>query len=306
MRRIAAIALPGLLMGCGDPLVDPQYRGTPLASVILKADWSGSGAPDSADLRAALFFSPQAADVVDLERLTEHRASSVAIAALPSAVTMNLFAWPDAALLVHDAAGAALGYGVGRVLVYRDLSGDGRRQPGEPFVGHEPPMALLYAPAALPAGAAPTSGALPAGLSSVYLPQRCGRGVPLPSQPGDCGVPLGAKCVTDGDCGFGGACLKETKMPWRGGYCTVPEPPPRGCRPGAAAYLPVPRYGLIPAGVAGYYLRPCQQDSDCVRAGDLELHNYTCDVGLRGCMPVVARAVPIGSALEIEPLCPNR
>lgn len=186
-----------------------------------------------------------------------------------------------------------------------DANEDGRYSAGEPFVGAEPPVGYLYAPKSLPAERTPTSGALPAGLHKVLLPQACGYKPPPATTSGDCGVPLGERCNADADCSPAGVCLKETKVSWRGGYCAIPEPPRDGCRPGAARYLRAPRYGMTPPFVSGWYLRPCETSSDCMRAKGPGQDLYACDVGLRACTPTSPGfpLVPVGGSLLLEPFC---
>lgn len=77
------------------------------------------------------------------------------------------------------------------------------------------------------------------------------------------------------------------------------EPPQNGCRPADASFYPTP----VTAGPSGYYLKTCQTDSDCVRATNRMAHVYTCDPGLRGCVPVAQTNVTIGPDAPIIPFC---
>src|SRR5262245_8256716 len=106
-----------LLAGCGDPLLDESFRGVPQGKPEGKVDWAGSGPPSVVNPRMALFFSPEGVDVIDPERWVELGDSTTAIAELPSAFTMNIFAWPGPALTVHDPDGSSAGYGLARLLV---------------------------------------------------------------------------------------------------------------------------------------------------------------------------------------------
>lgn len=172
-------------------------------------------------------------------------------------------------------------------------------------MGIEPASAVLWLPQALPVGSTPTTGGLPAGFSQVFLPQRCGRVPPPATTTGSCGVPLGEGCRTDADCGPG-YCLRETKFPWPAGYCAVAEPSVSGCRPGAAAYFPAPRFAPIAQGIVGYYLRTCQTDADCVRSTDRDQFLYICDPGLLACVPRTGSKMPVAGRFEVEPFCPTR
>ena len=302
LKHIALAAAASLLaLGCGDPLVDAGYRGEPLAQLQGEVSWAGDGtAPDAGLVRAALFFAPDL-QTVDPAAWTEARGTSAPVHGIPSAFDLDIFAFPAAALDVRD-AGAA--YAVGRLLVYTDANANGHYDPDEPLLGIEPPAAWLYAPEAVDAAHSPTGRALPPGLSHIIVPQRC-VAPPEPTTPGDCGVPLGERCSVDGDCGANGRCLKETKMPWRAGYCIVAEPvPDGGCRPGAGVFEGAPRYSLTPPDITGFWLRRCEADADCVRPQDRDQGLYTCDLGLGACVPLgPGIGVPLGGRLEVESFC---
>src|SRR6185436_11782560 len=170
-------------------------------------------------------------------------------------------------LMAHGPGGADLGYAVARIAVYRDGNSNLRRDPGEPLVGIDAPAAYLYAPAPLPAGRAPTNGALPAGFSAVLLPQSCGDPPPGPTTPGDCGVPLGARCRGDADCGPDGSCLDQTNLAWPVGYCVVLEPPRAGCRPGDGVFYHRPMFAPRLSSDWAAWLKACRSDDDCTRRG---------------------------------------
>ena len=302
LKCIALTAAASLLaLGCGDPLVDAAYRGEPRAQLHGEVSWAGEGtAPDAGLVRAALFFAPSLQSV-DPAEWTEAVGTTAQVSGIPSAFTLNIFSFPSADLDVGGASGA---YALGRLLVYTDTNSNGRYDPGEPLLGIEPPAAWLYAPAPVAAADSPTGRALPQGLSHVILPQRCVP-PPEPTEPGDCGVPLGERCSIDADCGANGRCLKETKMPWRAGYCIVAEPvPDGGCRPGAGVFEGAPRYSLTPPEITGFWLRRCEADADCVRPQDRDQGLYTCDLGLGACVPLgPGLGVPLGGRLEVEPFC---
>lgn len=297
---LAGLAI--LVCGCGDALLGRDFRGPALAS--FRCDLEVAGAlPSEVTPRIALFFSPQGPQITDVNALRE-LAASARDTVLPATLTVPVFETPPPSLMVQPPVQPA-GYALGRLMVYGDSNRNGQRDPGDALLGIDPALAILWLPQPLAAGATPTSGALPAGFSSIMLPQRCGRPLPPPTTADACGVPLGEGCRTDADCGPG-YCLRETKFPWPAGYCAVVEPPANGCRPGAASYYFAPSYAPIPPGIAGYYLRSCRQDRDCARTTDRDQFNYVCDPGLLACVPRLNSKIPIGGRFEVEPFCPRR
>lgn len=302
-RAYAALLPVVFVLGCGDGLLGGDYRGPALSSFPVDISQGGSLPSPDPRLRIAIFFSPSSPMNTDPEQMVEHLPSAIPIK-LPMSGIVNVFEEPSSRLLIPTTPGV-VGFGLGRLLVYDDRDGSGRRDPAEPFVGIDPPTAILFMPQAVPEGQTLTTGGLPAGFRQVVLPQLCGRKPPPPSDANACGVPLGEGCRTDADCGTG-YCLRETKFPWPAGYCVITEPPTTGCRPTRAAYYPAPRYAPIPPGLMGFYLRACKSDGDCARTTDRDQGNYTCDVGLQACFPRQGSRIPVGSRLEVEPFCPAR
>jgi hypothetical protein len=306
----AALALLGaLVVGCGDPLVDNQYRGVRIwqvsGGINGLLDSSVAGQP----LRLALFYTTDPTSDVDPARLIEHRGASTGIQ-LGGAFNLGMFEPPGESLMVRtpNSAGTT-GYAIGRLVAYADTNRDGQRQVSEPLVGIEPTAAYLYLPDALPAGKTPTSDGLPAGMTPLLIPQACsGMGPPAPpppNDPGDCGVPLGQDCRSDTDCNpnRGGRCLKETNAPWPGGYCTIAENMSTTCRPARAVFYRAPRYAAIPDGTMGFYLRPCSRDTDCVRMMGMDT-GYQCDLGLRACRPGLSTMLRLRNGnLDADSFC---
>ena len=306
MRRVPVFAglVAMALSGCGQPLLGDTFRGAPVWSTRANVQVAGDGVDTRTDLRLSLFYSriaPGSPGDDDPEKWVEHPGTTFPVVA-PSDNQLEVFEPPGADLMAHSSDGASLGYAFGRLLVYADTSGDGRRQPGEPFLGIDPPPAYLYVPSALSADRTPTHGALAPGFSWITLPQPCGDPAPGPRTPGNCGVPLGAACIVDGDCG-GGRCLKETKVPWPAGYCTIVEPPAKGCRPGDGVYMRRQQFSPAPPGAQGFWLKRCATSADCVRL-DRDKQLYVCDPGLLACVPALANGViPVGGRFEVEPFC---
>lgn len=313
MAPVARPWLPGhsaigalLLLGaCGDPIYDQSYRGQVFYTESRTITWSLEGPGDPTDLRLALFFNPGLPGAVDVDNWIELGASITPITALPTHIDFNIFALPTDEMLAHAADGTPLGYGTAHQLAYRDSNHDGRRSLDEPFLGPLMTWQFMYLPEPLAASQLPIDRDLPAGFFRVFTPQTCGQALPGATTPGDCGVPLGAKCASDLDCA-GGYCLTQTKISWRGGYCVVQEPPKNGCRPAAGVYYRRPQVTQIPKGVVGYYLRACVQDADCHSPTDGSRNLFSCDRGLGACTPTDTLNAQVGTTLaptSIEPFC---
>jgi hypothetical protein len=301
--RALALAVSALcLAACGDAQLNEQYRGDPIFSIEGQLTLSGTVAQGLGSLRLAMFYSPEDENQLDPERWVEHLGSARPVE-VPSLYTMNIFDPPGEEHMLRLPDGQSAGYAVGRLLVYSDDNQSGVRDPGEGYVGIAPPVGFYYVPEALPAERTGTRAALPVGFSKGILPQPCGYVPPPTTDPGSCGVPLGQRCNVDAEC-TGGLCLKETKMPWRAGYCIVPDPPPNGCRPATAVYTRAPRYSLTPPSTKqGFYLRQCQSNTDCERP-DRDAGLYHCDPGLWACVPLnTSVLIPVGARFEVEPFC---
>jgi hypothetical protein len=287
------------LAGCGDALVDNEYRGVAIWQLVGDAVEHEGGRPEETkNLRVAIFWSPGGPTVSEPGRYSEQPSTSVAVQ-LPSPFVLNIFEPPGPEHRVQAEGGA---YALGRLLAYADRDRDGRRGPQEPFVGLEVPYAILYAERALPQGRTPTSGALAAGFHRVLLPQLCGRPLPMPTEPGDCGVPLGQSCMSSRDCGVG-VCVESAGIPWTGGACAVPEPPMNGCRPGAGRYYQAQMGMGMGMGPEGYYLKACTTDAECRRPMDRIVGTYRCDPGLGACVPGSQVHVSLGGMVPFNPFC---
>ncbi len=287
---------------CGDPQLDAQVRGVPIYSIRGSTQMTGP-APDGA-LRIALFFSPSGLKVQDPEQLVEQIGTSTALA-LPSNYVLNVYELPEPQHMIRLAAGADAGYAAGRVLVYVDADGNGRHTPGEAFVGIMGHLGIYYFRDRLDAANIPTKDPLAAGFYRVMLPQPCDFVPPTPTDAGTCGVPIGSTCRADRDC-QGGICNLDAPFPWPSGYCTIPDPSPSGCYPGAASYLGAPPEvpGTRPAPPRkGIYLKPCAVDKDCIRADEPQNNAYRCDPGLRGCVPGAPPFVQVGPRINVAPFC---
>lgn len=270
-------ALCGLLApGCGEPLADKNYRGEPLAHFQgIIGDMGVGEARYRTELRTAVFWSPDPLSHTSYFDLIEQPSTGQA-ASVPSQYTLNFFEPPGPEHLATGARGAR--YGVGLVLLYADTNGNLRHDPSEPFIGESLLRIFLYAPLPLAAEDTPLGRPLAAGFRLVFQPLLCGQAWPNPASDGNCGVPLGAPCARSSDCTSNGLCLTGLLTSWPGQSCVVTEPPPMGCRPAAAAYLPL---GASTGATIGHYVKACQTDADCGRTG------YVCDEGAGGCLPAL-------------------
>jgi hypothetical protein len=305
LGNLGLLCLLTASVGCGDGQADGQYRGTPLWSISGLINILGPIAGGASTVRLAFFYSPQLT-LSDPEQWVEHLGSSVEVP-LPSFFVLNIFDAPGLEHMVKLPSGQSAGYGIAHLLAYVDENQDGRHTPGEPFVGDVPAQGEYYLPQALSKGSTPANGALQAGLYSALLPQPCGYLPPPPTDPGTCGVPIGNYCNMDAQCGSG-ICLQQTATPWPGGYCTIAEPPPNGCRPSQAVFYELPTLGLPPSSsMIGVYLRPCNTDADCARANDLDPGSVVCDPGLLGCVAhqpgTLIQVGGMPGPLPIQPFC---
>jgi hypothetical protein len=277
-----AAGLVGLGLGCGDPLVDEAYAGTPRFRVQGSVTGtSGSVDVDHPELSVALFWvaggeTPGAQNVLREQPGTALRAEFY------RSFELKLFDEPDAQSLLTAPTGAR--YGVARLGAYRDENGNGRRDETEPLLGMSNGRLLLRAPRELSAKESPTGARLAAGWYVASAPLECPAFLSPPTPPGgpgstpvptgECGVPLGVTCRGDAECGAG-VCVREFLGPWPGGACAIMEPPPNGCRQRGSVLLTAPQDAT-----RGYWLKSCETTADCGRAAP-----FQCDQQLRVCRP---------------------
>lgn len=179
------------LTGCGDALVDGDFRGVPLWQISGMVGQSEGAVPDTTGLRIALFWAPGGPRDNDLEHYVEDPSSSLP-AQLPQALLLNVFQPPTPSMRVQ--AGSP-GYAVGRILGYLDRNQNGLRDPTEPIAGLNVPTAVLYAPQPVPAAQSPTGGTLAAGFQQVLLAQRCDRPPPAPLSRDSAASPWGPRAT---------------------------------------------------------------------------------------------------------------
>jgi hypothetical protein len=265
-------------LGCGDPLVDETYEGTPR----FRLRGSVTGASESVDvdnpeLRVALFWVTGGAAPGERNVLTEQPGTALR-AEFYRSFELLLFDEPGDSSLLRTPSGAR--YGVARLGAYRDENDNGRRDETEALLGASAARLLLRAPQDLSAAESPTGARLPEGWHVTSAPLECPASLgPPPANPemvadGECGVPLGTSCRTDAECG-GGVCLRDFIGPWPGGSCAIQEPPPDGCRQRGSTLLRDPQDTA-----RAYWLKSCEVSTDCERAAP-----YQCDQASRACRP---------------------
>lgn len=285
---IFALSIFAVLAGCGAPLLPEGFRGEPILQfegLIIQGllDESDEGAP----LEAAIFWSIEDRVSDRPADLVEQTSIEVAVR-FPAVFTVNVFDIPrDPRLAAGDPA-----YELGRLLVYSDLDGDGAMSDGE-LRGGALLSAFLYVAEPLPAERSPTTRPLGAGFHLVELPQPCSTGQAMTATVAgeDCGVPLGAPCAADDDCGLLGYCDRE--MP--GGYCVLFES--TGCVPAGAA--PVRQNYEVGADREGpAYLQGCSSASEC-RVSE----GYSCFEWAEACMPKTPVLISVDPDYRSTPLC---
>lgn len=299
LRAGLAALLACWAVACGEPLATADYEGEPLATLVGGVFETEPGLIHRDDLRAAVFWSPDGVSTDDLEALVEQPSTAQPVG-LPNDYVLHLYDEPDSALLVATGDAPADGvWAIGRILVYPDEDGDGRRGTDEPFLGGVRHSAVVFAARDLGAEESPTGRALPAGFHLLVLPLACGRPVSAPVGDGRCDVPLGAPCSADTDCSPGLCLLHQPFLafPWPGGACAQPDPAPPGCDPAGAGLI-----AALPGGPSrAFWVQGCRSDADCERPGS-ELP-YLCDVGAGACVPAAPLRIELGVTVGVSPFC---
>ncbi len=148
MRRIALALL--LLAGCGEGLVDPDYRGEPLFRLEGQIRSVVELPPEvrEAPIRASVFWNPEVRPGAPARLLEQ--ASTSAEVRFPATFVMTFFRPPEPQ---HFAA-VQPPQAVGLILVYADLDADGRYDPErDRLVGGTREIGVLYTPPATGDGA---------------------------------------------------------------------------------------------------------------------------------------------------------
>lgn len=299
---LRALAWGGVgLLGaaCGDALVDERYQGTP--RVVLRGSVEGRSeivTGEQPEVNVALFWISDAN--AREARLLEQEGTSRGVE-YSRPFTLKVFDEPGEAHFLRWPFEARVA--VARLGAYRDENGNGRRDETEPLLGGSEPRLVLRAPQALSAAESPTGGAVEAGWYVVSAPLEC---PPPPGSPpppeapppvpeGECGVPLGAPCTMDAQCGPG-VCLRDFVGPWPGGACAIPEPPPSGCRQRGSVLLRDIEYPE-----RAFWINACERSADCGRG-----FPYQCDLQLRGCRATGEVPVQLSDSAPSRVICRPR
>jgi hypothetical protein len=281
--------LAGAALACGETLVDETYSGTPLFSlrgkVVAPSDYVDE---EDAEVFLMVLWSPGGA--ANAGRLVPQPGTTRRMEFFRS-FEMHLFDEPGPELLYTTPSGAR--YGIARLGAFRDANGNGRKDDSEPFVGYSQ-NALIRVLEDLSGGHSPTGAPLVAGWYLVSSPMMCPSSIrpPAPVANGECGVPLGAGCKKDSDCG-GGVCVLNFVGEWGGGSCLIPEPPPNGCRQKGSVLLRAPA-----PDTTAYWIKACTVTEDCGR-----LHPYQCDQQIRGCRPSAEVVVDVNGREPARSFC---
>ncbi len=285
--RSACLAL-AVTLGCGDGLVERGFRGDPLFSFEgLVTFWGLFQGVD--EFRASVFWSKTGEPTLELQELQEHTSASITVE-FPAAFEMRLFQPPNLVDRVRP-------YTLGMILAYEDGNQSSTFDAGE-FAGGASGAVLFYTERELSAEESPAGIPIPQGYSLATLPLPCHVGPPpfsqLPQQ-NSCGVPLGAACTQDQDCGAEGRCMTEA----RGGYCVMPQSV--DCVP-ENGLLDSPLVETSTTGEFGelVWYRGCRNDQDC-RVED----GHGCELGWWICFPKQPLQIEIGwgEGLGVSRLC---
>ncbi|MGZ3459877.1 MAG: hypothetical protein ACXU86_15385, partial [Archangium sp.] len=299
LRGLAGV-LAGGALSCGDSLVDGTYSGR--ARFSTEGTVNGTSAyvdTEHPEVTLALFWLPRGTQPGSEDLLVEQPGTAIR-AEYYRSFELKLFDEPDARNLVTLSSGAR--YGLARLGAYQDVNGNGRKDETEPLLGNSDGRVLLRAPQALSAQDSPTGFPLEAGWHVMSAPLDCpapggeppGGPSPVPVADGECGVPLGAACTNDAECGAAGVCIQDYRGPWPGGACAIPEPPKDGCRQRGSVFVGTPE----DMAKGGYWLKGCTVSADCGRVAP-----YQCDPQNRACMPTDNMPVDLNDQAKPQPVC---
>ena len=273
------------LAACSDSLVGSGYHGEPLFQIdgrIVDADGAG---PDLSQPTASLYWSLTGETTTDPRDMVAQGSVAVGIE-FPATFTFNVFERPDVPQR-RDSP-----YLVGLIVLHEDHDGDGEYTEDE-LQGGAFENVVLYADEPVDAARSPTRLPLPRGFSVADLPLPCDGVAPdLSGQ--ECGVPLGAPCRADVDCGAGGRCLTtDGEAAYPDGYCVLPDD--AECVPEGGVLLDlINPFGEVTELV---WVQGCLVATDCRDS------SYTCALDVGACVPVLPVAIFVTRDFAFEPLC---
>lgn len=282
MKRLV-VAL--LCVGCGDALVVADYQGEPLLSVSGRiADFRHANADEV--LRASVFWWQDDQPQPDVLQLVEHEGVATKVT-FPATFEVNVFTPPPLERL-----DATRPFQIGTVLVYADEDQDEHLSEGE-LRGGAMMFAIVFAADPIPVERSPSGERLPAGYSLVRLPLPCGLELKVETSGETCGVPLGAACTDDQDCGTGWCVQEDDYVTYPGGMCVL-DWTPGGCQPNSAVVDVL--YFEDERVERDVYLPMCGAQSDC-REG------YECLLAVGACVPEEPFFLDLFPAFEPMPFC---
>jgi hypothetical protein len=239
-------------------MVGNSYRGEPLFRVSGQIDSVGSFSDKSREqMRVSLFWSRLGQGNVQLQHLREQPSASASVR-FPNTFEISIFYPPEASHLVPETPS----YGLGLLLVYEDVDGDGRfsaSSPVDELRGGALNRVLLYTATALPAHRSPLGMALPAGFSLAPLPIPCvPPGAAAVASP-DCAPQIGRDCIAGAQhCGSWGRCMHAEQ---RFGHAQ------NRCVHSFGTTTCVPQDGLLAEVTREVWMPACARDGDCARPG---------------------------------------
>ncbi len=153
------LGLVGALAGCGDPLVDAEYRGEPILRLIGRVSaLRGDAGTSNDEALVSLFWNTDLG--VDPPALVEQQSISTNLQ-FPNEFEVLVFEPPTEQHLLQDDARLAVGF----LLVYSDRDGDRAFGPQDDIVGGNVNKALMWATEDVAGADAPFGADIPAGFS---------------------------------------------------------------------------------------------------------------------------------------------
>jgi len=294
-RLFSVILCVVLTCGCNGSLVGDDYRGEPLFTIQAQIASTPDVRIRDANLRVSLFWSPSGKTDVQPEELIEQESTSVALQ-FPNITKIHIYHTPlDSYIRWEDPR-----YGVALILVYDDRDGNGRLTPSanpRELLGGAFATVVLYAPYPLEPAQSPTDKYLPPGFYVTHIPLPCGNTPEVEERiesTKGCGVPLGAVCENDAECGTLGECLHDVDyIFFPGGYCVQPYSE-TGCRP---------KDGVLHGFSDGdghklYWYKGCRSDRECRLEG-----GYECSHLLDACLPELPVWMFISQSFYMKTFC---
>lgn len=284
MKRWCPVLL--FAVGCGDALVTADYRGEPIISLEGRIlDFSNAEVGET--LRASIFWPRSDTTRASPTSLVEQTSIETRVT-FPATFEINVFELPPLERLPPRP------FHIGIVLVYSDTNGDGRFSEGE-LRGGSADLALMHTLEPIPREASPTGLPIARGFSVVHLPLACGFERPKSDFSDACGVPLGASCTEDSQCGNEGMCIiSDSFAEFPNGYCALDRRV--GCFPADGVPIPYwPQEAEEPIEVFG---QSCVTDEDC-RLDE----GYLCYQEFGACLPAQPLLIDIFPEFTPAPFC---